>query len=73
MFNGGKTGKGVTRIVSGPKKNAIVRRVNHKGNKKNPESSSSEVSVSSDKPSNVYDRLYRQKSAKQRKREEDNK
>lgn len=54
--------KGVTRIINGPKKNAIGRKINHKDGKK---TSSSRLKDSPVKPKmNVYDRLYSSKKAK---------
>ena len=53
--------KGVTRIVNGPKKNAVVTRINNRENKKLKEQCSSSTSAKSEKQSNVHERLFQQK------------
>ena len=57
--------KGVTRIINGPKKNAIVKRVN---NKEKATPKSTENLKSEDKNMNVYDRLYNSRPSKEHKK-----
>ncbi|CAI2360754.1 unnamed protein product [Moneuplotes crassus] len=53
--------KGITRIINGPKKNAIVRKITNKAKKK----PSQQLSSSQSKPKmSVYERLYTSKLAK---------
>jgi hypothetical protein len=58
--------KGVTRIINGPKKNAIIKRVNPKQKTQTPSKQS--LQKTDDKSLTVYDRLYNSRSSKERKK-----
>jgi len=64
--------KGITRIVNGPKKNAIVTRINNRESRKQQLPDTLEKDEAPKEP-NVYDRLYNARSSKERLRAENNK
>jgi hypothetical protein len=64
--------KGVTRIVNGPKKNAVVTRINNRESRKQQLSDTTDKAEAPKEP-NVYDRLYNARSSKERLRAENNK